>query len=154
MQQKIRPITKSDVPNLKKVLDSCGLFPSEYLDDMIADYFNNESSEDIWFTCSEDDQALSIGYCVPEKLTVGTYNVLAIGVSEQHQRKGIAEKMMHYIEQVLKEKEARILIVETSSDSAQTAARTFYKKIGYQQMATIKDFWNDGEDKIVFWKRL
>lgn len=44
--------------------------------------------------------------------------------------------------------------VETSSDDAQMGARKFYKKIGYVQMAVIKDFWNDGEDKIVFWKRL
>ena len=62
--------------------------------------------------------------------------------------------MMKHIELLLKQKGGRILIVETSSDDAQIAARNFYKKIGYTQEAVIRDFWKDGEDKIVFWKRL
>lgn len=62
--------------------------------------------------------------------------------------------MMNYIEQLLKDKGARILIVETSSDDAQFPARNLYNKIGYHQEAIIRDFWNDGEDKIVFWKRV
>lgn len=62
--------------------------------------------------------------------------------------------MMNYIEQLIKQKDGRILIVETSSDDAQIGARNFYQKIGYAQVAVIKDFWKDGEDKIVFRKRL
>jgi ribosomal protein S18 acetylase RimI-like enzyme len=79
---------------------------------------------------------------------------LAIGVTQDAQRSGVATEMMSYIEHQLKQKAGRILIVETSSDDAQIGARKFYKKIGYTQAAVIKDFWSDGEDKIVFWKRL
>jgi ribosomal protein S18 acetylase RimI-like enzyme len=79
---------------------------------------------------------------------------LAIGVSKNVQRKGIASKMMHYIEGYLNKNLGRILIVETSSDDAQIGARNFYKKIGYEEVATIKDFWKDGEDKIIFRKRI
>jgi ribosomal protein S18 acetylase RimI-like enzyme len=61
---------------------------------------------------------------------------------------------MKYIEQLLKHKDCRILIVETSSDDAQIGARKFYNKIGYIQEAVIRDFWKDGEDKMVFWKKL
>lgn len=154
MNKKIKPVTQSDIGGLKNVLDSCGLFPSEYLDEMIFDYFNNTNTQDIWFTCIENNSPVAIGYCVPEKLTDGTYNLLAIGVSENAQRKGIANEMMNYIEQELKSRDGRILIVETSSDDAQIGARKLYEKIGYTQEAVIRDFWNDGEDKIVFWKKL
>ena len=154
MNNKIRPITNTDIDGLKNVLDSCGLFPSEYLDEMIADYFNNLDTQDIWFTYIDNNSPVAIGYCVPEKLTNGTYNLLAIGVSENSQKKGIANEVMKYIEQELKSRDGRILIVETSSDDAQTGARKLYKKIGYTQEAIIRDFWNDGEDKIVFWKKL
>ena len=154
MTKNIRPINRADIDGLKTVLDSCGLFPSEYLDEMISDYFNNADTQDIWFTCIDNNLPVAIGYSVPEKLTNGTYNLLAIGVSESFQRKGIANEMMNYIEQHLKRKNVRILIVETSSDDAQIGARNFYKKIGYTQAAVIKDFWKDGEDKIVFWKKL
>lgn len=154
MHDKIRAVTSADIDGLKKVADSSGLFPSEYLDEMISDYFSNPETQDIWFAYIDNDKPAAIGYCVPEKLTDGTYNLLAIGVSQDSQRIGIASQMMNYIEQLLKQKHGRILIVETSSDDAQIGARNFYKKIGYTQAAVIKDFWKDGEDKIVFWKKL
>ncbi len=154
MNDKIRAVTKSDIEGLKKVVDSSELFPSEYLDEMISDYLNNPNSQDIWFTYIDNNTQVAIGYCVPEKFTEGTFNLLAIGVSEDSQRKGIASEMMKYIEQLLKNKEGRILIVETSSDDAQIGARNFYPKIGYTQVGVLKDFWKDGEDKIVFWKKI
>jgi ribosomal protein S18 acetylase RimI-like enzyme len=154
MNNKIRTIIPSDIDGLKNVLDSSELFPSEYLDEMISEYFNNKETQEIWYTYIDNNKPVAIGYCVPEKLTNGTYNLLAIGVSQDSQRNGVATEMMNYIEQLLRLKEGRILIVETSSDDAQIGARKFYEKIGYTQMAVIKDFWNDGEDKIVFWKRL
>lgn len=154
MNEKIRAVTQSDKDGLKKVVDSSELFPSEYLDEMISDYFNNPDTSDIWFTYIDKNKQVAIGYCVPEKLTDGTYNLLAIGVSQDFQRKGVASEMMKYIEHLLKQKDGRILIVETSSDDAQIGARKFYQKIGYIQAAVIKDFWKDGEDKIVFWKKL
>lgn len=150
----IRAVTKTDIEGLKKVLDSCELFPSDYLDEMISDYFNNPDTNDLWFTYSDNKTLHAIGYCVPEKLTDGTYNLLAIGVSKEEQKKGIAGQMMNYIEQELKQKGGRILIVETSGDDAQIGARKLYLKMGYIQAAIIKDFWRDGEDKIVFWKKL
>jgi ribosomal protein S18 acetylase RimI-like enzyme len=121
---------------------------------MISDYFNNPDTQDIWFTYIDNNKQVAIGYCVPEKLTEGTYNLLAIGVLKESQGKGIASEMMKHIEQLLKQKGGRILIVETSGDDAQIAARNFYKKIGYTQEAVIRDFWKEGEDKIVFWKKL
>lgn len=154
MNRKIKAVTKSDVVGLKKVIDSSALFPAEYLDDMISDYFNNPETHDIWFTCTDNDIQVAFGYCVPEKLTDGTYNLLAIGVSKEAQRNGIASQMMTYIEQQLKQKDGRLLIMETSSHEAQTGARNLYKKIGYTEATVIKDFWKDGEDKIVFWKKL
>lgn len=154
MHEKIRAVTPADIHGLKKVVDSSGLFPSEYLDEMIAGYFNHSDTQDIWFAYFDDNRPVAIGYCVPEKFTDGTYNLLAIGVSEDSQRKGIARAMMSYIEQQLKHKGGRILIVETSTDDAQTGAKKFYQQIGYTQEAVIRDFWKDGEDKIVFWKKL
>ena len=154
MNKQIRPVVLNDIDDLKIVIDSSELFPSEYLEDMISDYFNNSDSEEIWFTYVENNKPVAIGYCVPEKLTEGTYNLLAIGVGSANQRTGIASEMMLYIEQYLKTKGARILIVETSSDDAQAGARNFYQKIGYTREAVIRDFWKEGEDKIVFWKKL
>ncbi len=150
----IRKVQVQDIPGLKEVLDSSELFPSEYLDDMISDYFNNNDSTDIWFTCIDNNTPIALGYCAPEKLTNGTYNLYAIAVRKDLQGQGVGERMMNFIEKLLTDSGNRILIVETSSIDHYTLTRKFYNKLGYRQEAVIKDFWNEGEDKVIFWKKL
>lgn len=150
----IRSITKRDIPHLKNVIDSTGLFPSELLDDMIADYFNNSNSSDIWLTLELEGAPVVIAYCAPERLTSGTYNLYLIAVSKDHQGKGLGASMMQYIEQLLKEQGNRVLLVETSGLPEFELTRRFYDKSNYQREAVIREFYQEGEDKIIFWKKL
>jgi len=150
----VRKIEKDDIPALKLVLDTLELFPSEMLEAMMADYLHNPESGDYWFAATEQDQPISIGYCAPEQLTEGTYNLLALGVKSDIQSKGIGSEMVGYIEGLLAAAGHRILIVETSSTEAFQSSRNFYEKQGYTQEAVIRDFWSDGDDKVVYWKRL
>ncbi|MFM9950134.1 MAG: GNAT family N-acetyltransferase [Saprospiraceae bacterium] len=150
----IRLVTKSDLPDLKKVLDSIELFPSEMLDELIFDYLNNPETQEIWFTAIENNKPISIGFCAPEKLTEGTYNLYAIGVKSDLQGKGIGGEMMAYIENYLRKNGHRILIVDTSGTEAYNMTRTFYEKLNYHKEAVIRDFWKEGDDKVIFWKKL
>lgn len=150
----IRPITKSDLPSLKNVLDNCELFPSEYLDEMIDDYLENPETKDIWFTAVENTEIRSIAYCAPMTFTNGTYNLYAIGVHNDYQGKGIGRLMMTYIEDQLRSNGNRVLIVETSGKDALRLTREFYDKCQYNKEATLRDFWDEGDDKIIYWKKL
>ena len=150
----IRKVQLQDIQGLKEVLDSSELFPSEYLDDMISGYLNNQDTTDIWFTYIDNETPIALGYCAQEKLTNGTYNLYAIAVRKELQGQGIGHKMMNFIEKLLADNGNRILIVETSSIDQYTLTRKFYNKLGYRQEAIIKDFWNDGEDKVIFSKKL
>lgn len=47
---------------------------------------------------------------------------------------------------------ARLLMVETSGLPAFATARDFYAKCGFLHKATIKNFFADGDDKLVFTK--
>lgn len=150
----IRKVIKEDLAALKSLLDTLELFPSEMLDDMIADYLNNLESKDIWFTAAQDGNPVSIGFCAPEKLTDGTFNLYALGVSDKVQGQGLGQKMMAYIEKELVIKGHRILIVETSGSPEFEASRIFYEKLNFQKEATIRDFWEEGDDKVIYWKKL
>lgn len=154
MVNEARMVAKEDLSGLKEVLDSSELFPSEYLDDMISDYFTNPETQAIWFTCITDSKLSAIGYCAPEKFTNGTYNLYAIAVKKELQGMGIGKKMMKFLEDHLKNNNHRILIIDTSSDQRYELTRKFYKDLNYRQEAVIKDFWNEGEDKITFLKKL
>jgi len=154
MKSEIRKVKASDIPQLKSVLDSSELFPSHMLDDMINDYLHNIKSTDLWFTTVIGEKPISLAYCAPEKMTVGTYNLLAIAVSKDFQGQGIGKLMMEYIEHLLARKENRILIVETSGKPEFELTRKFYEKCHYTQQAIIPEFYNRGDDKIIFWKKL
>ncbi len=154
MKVDTRLTVKSDIDGLKAVLNSTNLFPAEHLEEMIAGYLDNPDSEDIWVTCSHEAKVIGFGYCAPEQFTDGTYNLLAIAVLQEVQGKGIGKKIMHYVEQLLKDKGSRLLIVDTSSDNEYTLTQKFYEDLGYRKEAIIHDFWKEGEDKIVYWKRV
>ncbi len=150
----VRMVVESDMEALKEVLDSIELFPTEMLDDMIADYFSNPATEDVWFTATENDQPIAIAYCAPEKLTEGTYNLYAIGVRGDIQGKGTGRAMMAFIENHLRQNGQRILIVETSGAADFQLTRQFYENLNYTKEAVIRDFWTEGDDKVIYWKKL
>ena len=154
MSDQIRKVEKGDIPALKSVLDSSKLFPSVMLEDMLSDFLNNHHSTDIWFTTVKEEKPISIGYCAPERLTEGTYNLYAIAVHADEQGNGIGRKMMEYIEHELRKGGNRVLIVETSGLPGFQLTRDFYLKCNYIQQAVIPDFYEEGDDKIVFWKKL
>ena len=154
MKGQIRKVVRADIPELKKVLDSSALFPSYLLDDMISDYLSNEKSTDIWFTTIDQGKPISIGYCAPERLTKGTYNLYAIAVHKSQQGKGTGKKMIEYIVNELRKKDNRILIVETSGKPEFNLTREFYIKCDFKEQAVIPEFYEKGDDKIVFWKKL
>lgn len=150
----MRAILKSDLIALKAVIDSTELFPADMLDEMTAAFFLNPDSAGLWLTQEINQQPIAVVYCAPEKLTDGTYNLYLIAIHKDYQGKGLGTEMMVYIENALKSKGTRILIVETSGLPAFERTRNFYEKLGYHREATIREFYQMGEDKIVFWKKL
>ncbi len=154
MSYQVRKIIESDIPELKAVLNSIELFPAEMLNDMISDYLSNAETEELWFTAIENDKPIAIGYCAPEKLTVGTFNLHAIGVRSDLQGKGIGSAMMEYLESTLKAKNHRILIVDTSGTDDFKLTRKFYENLDYHKESVIRDFWDEGDDKVSYWKKL
>ncbi len=149
----IRSVELQDLPQLKRIANATELFPSEMMDDMISGYFDG-SKPDIWFTYILEGKAVSFGFCEPERMAEGTWNLLAIGVQPGHQGKGIGAAMMTYLESRLADQGERILLVETMGIPAFERTRAFYRKNGYVEEARIREFYEAGADKVVFWKHL
>lgn len=154
MTNEIRPITPADLQKLKAVIEASDLFPSEYLDDMVKDFFNNPNTNEIWLTTIVDGTPMSVACCAPEKMTEGTHNLYLIAVHSSLQGKGIGGALITHIEALLRKQGQRVLIVETSGLPAFERTRKFYHNYHYTQEAVIRDFYQEGEDKVVFWKKL
>lgn len=150
----IKNIEPSDLAGVKEVLDSSELFPSEMLDDMIHDFITNPNSEEVWLTTVAEGTPISMAYLAPERMTEGTYNLYAIAVHKDRQGDGIGGQLMNHIEDYLTAKGHRVLIVETSGLPEYELTRTFYHKHNYKKEAVIRDFYQAGEDNVVFLKKL
>ena len=150
----IRPTKLDDTPALQEVLDSTELFPSEILPDMVARFLEHDDGSEIWLTNESAGQAIGFCYAVPEQLAEGAWNMLAIAVLPTEQGNGCGGAIVKHLEEMLRTREQRILIADTSGSEEFGPTRAFYRQNGYAEEARIRDFWAPGDDKIAFWKSL
>lgn len=150
----IRPTAQGDLTELKCIIDAADLFPSEMLDEMVAPFLADAHHESRWLTSSVARGAVAVAYYVPERMTTGTWNLLLVAVHPDCQGRGVGSGLMRYVEADLASSDARLLLVETSGSPTFAATRAFYRHIGYGEEARIRDFYQPGEDKIVFRKVL
>ena len=101
-----------------------------------------------------DNKPIAVVYCAPERMTLGTYNFYLIAIHKNFQGRGIGSELMLYVENLLIKNSNRILVVETSGLHEFELTRKFYNKLNYKREATLREFYQEGEDKIVFWKKL
>lgn len=150
----IRSTASKDIAALTGVLDGTGLFPSEMLPDMIAGFLTDADNRDIWLTCETDGEIIGFCYAAPEPMTEGTWNMLAIAVLPSRQGNGAGGALVKHLEDNLRSQGHRVLIVDTSGSDAFERAPNFYRGNGYVEEARIRDYWAEGDDKVVFWKAL
>jgi ribosomal protein S18 acetylase RimI-like enzyme len=90
----------------------------------------------------------------PTPCTQGTYDLYWIAVAPAAQNAGAGTILLQEVERRLAEADARLVIVETSSQSLYQPTRAFYLRKGYIEVARVPDFYADGDDRLIFAKRI
>ena len=155
---KIRPCVPTDLPALEAVIGAVGLFPPEMLDDMVSFAPPPEAGDDeageFWLVHDDGDGADAVAYCAPERMTSGTWNALLLAVRPDRQGRGIGRALMARVEALLAARGERLLLVETSGTDEFAHARGFYARIGYEREARVREYYDAGDDKVVYRKKL
>ncbi|EPM7999735.1 GNAT family N-acetyltransferase [Vibrio vulnificus] len=149
----LRQLQLADKEKMLELVNKTQMFEAEEVS-FIADTFEAESSEAIWFGKFDDELMIGVAYCVPMEMTNATWNVLMLLVDPEHHRSGIGRALMQLMESTLIKQGQRLLIVETSSTDDFQTARSFYSAIGYAQQGAIEHYYDDNDHKITFIKRL
>ena len=153
----VRTLRNDDLPAIATIIDATELFPSEMLPDMTASFTSGaepDAADDVWLTATLDGEPAGVCFAKPEDLTDGTWNMLALAVSPDHQGGGLGAAMTNDLERRLAGRGVRILIVDTSGTDDFALTRKFYEKQGYGPEARIRDYWAAGDDKVTFRKAL
>lgn len=150
----IRPTAPADIPALLAISEAIGLFGPDELEEvgaMLTSHFDNGGSDAFWLT-DDDGGPVGVGYCAPERMTQGTWNLLFLAVHPDRQGEGRGAALVRYVEELLTERGAHLLLVETAAGLEQT--RAFYRKCGFDEEACIRDYYKAGDDKIIYRKAL
>jgi ribosomal protein S18 acetylase RimI-like enzyme len=150
----VRPATAADISGIQTVVAATELFPPEMVEELMAPFLERGPEEAVWLVGKQTGEVVSFCYAVPERLTRGTWNMLALAVHPACQNSGCGRLLVEKLETLLSLDGHRCVVVDTSSGADFAVARAFYHRVGYSIVARIPDFWDDGDDKLVFYKRL
>jgi ribosomal protein S18 acetylase RimI-like enzyme len=154
----IRPTVPDHTPTLVALAKATGVFkPHEMiaLREVLDDYHAGKHAEGHRsITYEQDGEIVGFAYYAPAAMTDRTWYLYWIAVSRHAQARGIGSTLLHHAEEEIRARNGRLFLIETSSLPHYDLTRKFYLKHGYEPSAVIHDFYADGDDLIVFSKKL
>lgn len=154
----MRPAVPADTPAIARVAIDAGMFAVEdegFLEQMMVDYFATGEAQGQGFLVHDDaDGLLGLAYYQPKTAADRVWDLTMIAVQPGRQGTGLGTALLRQVEDILRGDGQRLLLVETSASAQFDPARAFYRGNGYDEEARIRDYWEPGDDLIVFRKDL
>lgn len=157
----VRPPAAADSKALLAMAVATGLFDEQEADALLGGVLRSWFSGTLgdghqvlaWYSQDSQDPR---GWCyfAPDPHADGVWNLWWIGVHPDYHGKGVGVALLTAVEDCLRREEARLLIIETSSMESTERARAFYVRQGYSDCGRIPDFYGQGDDKLIFCKRV
>ncbi len=153
----IGPMERSDKEGIMDILKRTTLFTPEEIavaEEVIDAYLDRPGQRDYEIVVFRNGNGAAQGYAAfgPTPLTEGTFDLYWIAVAPERQGSGIGRKLMAFVEDGLRRRGARLLLIETSSQPRYEPTRNFYLALGYKEAARIAGFYRPGDDRVTFAK--
>jgi ribosomal protein S18 acetylase RimI-like enzyme len=153
---KLRGIIAEDKEEIRNILLDVGNFTQVEVRvalSLIDERFKGD--EDYNFLIAELENRI-IGYACygPSPMTNGTWDIYWMAVLKEFQGNKIGSFLTEVIEDEIRKRRGRLILIETSSKESYDATRTFYEKKGYRVMGKIERFYSETDDKIIYGKYL
>ena len=87
-------------------------------------------------------------------LTEGTWDFYWLGVDQASQGQGIGKILLREVQERVRQRGGRLLIIETAGKPEFEPTRQFYMRNGCTLEARIRDFYAPGDDLFIFTVRL
>jgi GNAT superfamily N-acetyltransferase len=153
-----RPPTAEETPQLVAIAEGTGVFkPHEVvaLREVLDDYHAaNRGLGHRAVTVAHDGRVAGFAYYAPAAMTDRTWYLYWIAVDKRVHARGLGGALLRHAEEDVRGRDGRLLLIETSSLPHYGPTRRFYLKQGYHEACVLRDFYADGDDLVVFAKRL
>jgi D-alanine-D-alanine ligase len=128
----------------------------ECVDELFEEFLTQGSELSGYYFLVEKEDERVLGYACygPRSLTSGTYDLYWIAVDPSIHRGGVGRRLLAASEEAVRTLGGRLIVLETSGLPEYEPTRKFYLATGYTLEATLKDFYKDGDDLVIFTKHL
>lgn len=154
----LRPLTPRNRRRVMLLLRETGFFREEEVAvalEVLDAYFEApEQDYTVLGAFTPDGKLLGYVCFGPTPLTAGTWDLYWLAVSPEAQNLGVGSQLLEEVEGRLARTDARLVIVETSSQPLYEPTRRFYLRRGYREVARVPDFYTDGDDRVIYSKRI
>ena len=153
----IRPTLEAETEELIAMAAGTGVFKPLELDvlrELLGDWHAGLTDDHIAITIERDGRPVGFAYYAPTPMTVGTWHLYWLFVDKAIHARGIGGELLRHVEADIAAAGGRVLLIETSGLPSYDLTRRFYAKHGYEEAATLRDFYCDGDDQVIFRKRL
>jgi len=149
---------EKDIQSIHQLLDGNGIFrPREILVavELAQDRITKGPLSEYRFIFADSENELAGFVCYGEiTVTVGSYDLYWIAVRNDCMGRGVGKELLIRAEKDAVCSGARAMFIETSSRSDYAPARHFYEKAGYAETCIVRDFYDAGDHKLIFSKKL
>lgn len=125
-----------------------------FFDETLAGFADGSMVEHEWLVVENERGDVVAAACyAPEPFADRMWNLYFIAVSPTAHGRGLGTSLVRHIEHELRsrgEETARVLVIETSSTEQYERTRDFYRWLGYDEEARIRQFYGPDDDKVVF----
>ncbi len=151
--------TSTDGAQIHAITFSTAVFSQEEkecVDELWEEYQSQgpERSGYYFLVDKEDGHVLGFTCYGPRSLTSGTFDLYWIAVDPAARRGGVGRRLLAATEEAIRKLGGRLMILETSGMQTYVPTRNFYLATGYTLEATLKDFYKEGDDLVIFTKHL
>ena len=159
----IRPALPTDTPRLLALTAGTGVFKpyeidvlEELLDEYHAGALGVEHTAVVLLSGPPEhpDSIVGYAYYAPDVMTDRSWYLYWIAIDQSRRGSGLGTRVMQHVEADIRQRQGRLLFIETSSLPHSEPTRRFYLKQGYEINGQLRDFYSDGDDMIIFRKRL
>jgi ribosomal protein S18 acetylase RimI-like enzyme len=153
----IRSMRPDDADGIVELVVAADMFAPEEADVVrgLLKQFGTGSGEDhACLVDEQDERIVGAAYYQPREPADRVWDLTMIAVAPAVQGGGRGTALLGQVEDDLRDRGQRLLTVETSGTAQYARTREFYAKCGYTAVARVPDYWSDGDDLVMFLKRL
>lgn len=154
----VRPTVAADADAINGIARRAAVFSQEEVEavaDLLTFYLTTEEQDEFLFLSAESDgQVLGFACYGRIVLTKRNYELNWIATDPEAGRRGVAALLLGEVERIARDNGARYLNLETSATAPYAPARAFYARQGYEVAGRIKDYYDDGDDMLIYRKEV